>query len=56
MLTTLSGDELLQLREELEAIKDSFSMVEFDEEEVDERKGKSGRGSKSGTFSSLQLN
>uniref|UniRef100_A0A3P9JDF4 Family with sequence similarity 114 member A2 n=1 Tax=Oryzias latipes TaxID=8090 RepID=A0A3P9JDF4_ORYLA len=42
VLTTLSGDELLQLREELEAIKDSFSMVEFDEEEVDERKDEDG--------------
>ncbi|XP_023262099.1 protein FAM114A2 [Seriola lalandi dorsalis] len=38
VLTTLSGDELVQLREELEDIKDSFSLVEFDDEEVDERK------------------
>ncbi|XP_024122147.1 protein FAM114A2 isoform X1 [Oryzias melastigma] len=42
VLTTLSGPELLQLREELEAIKDSFSMVEFDDEEVDERKDEDG--------------
>lgn len=40
MLTTLSGDELHQLREELELIKDSFSLVEFDDEDVDEKKGK----------------
>lgn len=39
MLTTLSGDELVQLREELGLIKDSFSLVEFDDEEVDEKKG-----------------
>lgn len=39
MLTTLSGDELVQLREELENIKESFSLVEFDDEEVDEKKG-----------------
>lgn len=39
MLTTLSGDEQLQLREELQLIKDSFSLVEFDDEEVDEKKG-----------------
>lgn len=39
MLTTLSGDELLQLREELEPIKEPFSLVEFDDEDVDERKG-----------------
>lgn len=39
MLTTLSGDELVQLREELDLIKDSFSLVEFDDEEVDEKKG-----------------
>lgn len=39
VLTTLSGDELLQLREELEPIKEPFSLVEFDDEDVDERKG-----------------
>uniref|UniRef100_A0A1A8FWE4 Family with sequence similarity 114, member A2 n=2 Tax=Nothobranchius korthausae TaxID=1143690 RepID=A0A1A8FWE4_9TELE len=36
VLTTLSGDQLVQLREELDHIKDSFSMVEFDEEEEEE--------------------
>lgn len=36
---TLSGDEQVQLRGELDLIKDSFSLVEFDEEEVDEQKG-----------------
>lgn len=41
VLTTLSGDEQVQLRAELEPIKDSLSLVEFDEEEVDERKGTS---------------
>lgn len=39
VLTTLSGDELVQLRGELDHIKDSFSLVEFDDEEVDEKKG-----------------
>ncbi len=39
VLTTLSGDELAELKEELELIKDSFSLVEFDDEEVDEKKG-----------------
>lgn len=39
MLTTLSGDEQTQLRAELELIKDSFSLVEFDDEEVDEKRG-----------------
>lgn len=39
VLTTLSGDELVTLREELDLIKDSFSLVEFDDEEVDETKG-----------------
>lgn len=39
VLTTLSGDELVQLRQELDRIKDSFSLVEFDDEEVDEKKG-----------------
>ncbi|RVE64256.1 hypothetical protein OJAV_G00144730 [Oryzias javanicus] len=42
VLTTLSGPDLLRLREELDAIRDSFSMVEFDEEEVDERKDEDG--------------
>uniref|UniRef100_A0A3Q3K456 Family with sequence similarity 114 member A2 n=1 Tax=Monopterus albus TaxID=43700 RepID=A0A3Q3K456_MONAL len=42
VLTTLSGDELLQLREELDHIKDSFSLVEFDDEEVDETKDEDG--------------
>lgn len=42
VLTTLSGDELVQLREELERIKDSFSLVEFDDEEVDEKKDEDG--------------
>ncbi|XP_035522510.1 protein FAM114A2 [Morone saxatilis] len=42
VLTTLSGDELTQLREELELIKDSFSLVEFDDEEVDEKKDEDG--------------
>lgn len=41
VLTTLTGDEQLELRAELELIKDSFSVVEFDEEEVDEKKGAS---------------
>lgn len=39
VLTTLSGEELVQLRDELELIKDAFSLVEFDDEEVDEKKG-----------------
>lgn len=41
VLTTLSGHEQVQLRAELELIKDSFSLVEFDDEEVDEKKGTS---------------
>lgn len=42
VLTTLSGDELAELREELESIKESFSLVEFDDEEVDEKKDEDG--------------
>ncbi|KAM4545322.1 protein FAM114A2 [Odontesthes bonariensis] len=42
VLTTLSGDELVQLREELEQIKNIFSMVEFDDEEVEEKKDEDG--------------
>lgn len=42
VLTTLSGDELTQLRDELELIKESFSLVEFDDEDVDEKKDEDG--------------
>ncbi|XP_028322420.1 protein FAM114A2 isoform X2 [Gouania willdenowi] len=42
VLTTLSGDELLQLRDELDFIKDSFALVEFDDEDVDEKKDEDG--------------
>ncbi|XP_034540209.1 protein FAM114A2 isoform X2 [Notolabrus celidotus] len=42
VLTTLSGDERVQLREELDLIKDAFSLVEFDDEEVDEMKDEDG--------------
>ncbi|XP_074529275.1 protein FAM114A2 [Halichoeres trimaculatus] len=42
VLTTLSGDERAQLRDELDLIKDSFSLVEFDDEEVDEQKDEDG--------------
>lgn len=42
VLTTLSGDELTELRKELELIKESFSLVEFDDEDVDERKDEDG--------------
>ncbi|XP_053504507.1 protein FAM114A2 isoform X1 [Ictalurus furcatus] len=36
VLTTLSGEELTALRDDLEQIKESFSLMEFDEEEVDD--------------------
>lgn len=39
VLTTLSGDELSKLRDELGRIKAAFSMMEFDDEDVDEKKG-----------------
>lgn len=42
VLTTLSGEELVELREELGRIKDSFSLVEFDDEDVDEKKDEDG--------------
>ncbi|KAL7853604.1 hypothetical protein AOLI_G00204480 [Acnodon oligacanthus] len=38
VLLTLSGDELVQLREELEQIKESCSLMEFDDEEVEDTK------------------
>ncbi|XP_041865093.1 protein FAM114A2 [Melanotaenia boesemani] len=42
VLTTLSGDELVQLIEELDSIKNYFSMMEFDDEEVEEKKDGNG--------------
>ncbi|KAJ8385426.1 hypothetical protein AAFF_G00189520 [Aldrovandia affinis] len=37
VLTTLSGEELAQLKGELEQIKAPFSLVEFDEEELEKK-------------------
>ncbi|XP_029924076.1 protein FAM114A2 [Myripristis murdjan] len=42
VLTTMSGDEVARLREELDAIKEAFSLVEFDDEDVDEKKDEDG--------------
>lgn len=42
VLTTLSGDEQQQLREELKLIKDSFSMMDFDDDELDEKHDQDG--------------
>ncbi|XP_061660333.1 protein FAM114A2 isoform X2 [Syngnathoides biaculeatus] len=42
VLTTLSGNEQRTLREELELIKEAFSMTEFDDEDVDEKKDQDG--------------
>ncbi|XP_021479279.2 protein FAM114A2 [Oncorhynchus mykiss] len=42
VLTTLSGEELDQLKEDLELIKEPFSLVEFEEEEVNEKKDEDG--------------
>uniref|UniRef100_A0A8C8IA61 Family with sequence similarity 114 member A2 n=1 Tax=Oncorhynchus tshawytscha TaxID=74940 RepID=A0A8C8IA61_ONCTS len=42
VLTTLSGEELNQLKEDLELIKEPFSLVEFEEEEVNEKKDEDG--------------
>uniref|UniRef100_A0A8C7HW32 Family with sequence similarity 114 member A2 n=1 Tax=Oncorhynchus kisutch TaxID=8019 RepID=A0A8C7HW32_ONCKI len=42
VLTNLSGEELDQLKEDLELIKEPFSLVEFEEEEVNEKKDEDG--------------
>lgn len=42
VLTTLSGDELVDLKSELEEIKEAFSLVEFDDEDVEEKKDEDG--------------
>lgn len=40
MLTTLSGEELAKLKQELQHIKEPFSLMEFDDEVDDDPKGK----------------
>lgn len=42
VLTTLSGDELVDLKAELEQIKEAFSLVEFDDEDMEEKKDEDG--------------
>ncbi|XP_030649052.1 protein FAM114A2 [Chanos chanos] len=42
VLATLSGEELAQLKEELELIKEPFSLVEFDDDDVDDAKDDDG--------------
>ncbi|KAI7795708.1 putative protein FAM114A2-like [Triplophysa rosa] len=42
VLTTLSGEELVKLREELEEIKEPFSLTEFDDEVEDDTRGDDG--------------
>lgn len=42
VLTTVSGDELVDLKTELEEIKEAFSLVEFDDEDVEEKKDEDG--------------
>ncbi|KAK7130779.1 hypothetical protein R3I94_016052 [Phoxinus phoxinus] len=42
VLTTLSGEELTKLREELQDIKEPFSLMEFDDELEDDMKGDDG--------------
>ncbi|KAI1903556.1 hypothetical protein AGOR_G00028400 [Albula goreensis] len=42
VLTTMSGEQLARLKEELEEIKEPFSLVEFDDEEVEDKKDDDG--------------
>ncbi|XP_051533653.1 protein FAM114A2 isoform X2 [Myxocyprinus asiaticus] len=42
VLTTLSGEELAKLREEIQEIKEPFSLMEFDDEMEDDTKGDDG--------------
>lgn len=45
VLSALSGEELDTLKEEMEQVKESFSLPEFFEEEEEEKKGKRTPGS-----------
>ncbi|KTF88366.1 hypothetical protein cypCar_00011999, partial [Cyprinus carpio] len=42
VLTTLSGEELVKLKQELQDIKEPFSLMEFDDEVEDDAKGDDG--------------
>lgn len=45
VLNALSGEELDTLKEEMEQLKEAFSLPEFFEEEEEEKKGKRASGS-----------
>lgn len=45
VLNALSGEELVTLKEEMEQLKEAFSLPEFFEEEEEEKKGKRPPGS-----------
>lgn len=53
VLTTLSGEELTTLRDDLEQIRESFSLMEFDDEEVDDPKGKNKNKNKTHPLATL---
>ncbi|XP_068187322.1 protein FAM114A2 [Antennarius striatus] len=53
VLTTLSGDQQVRLRAELQLLQDSFSLVDFDEEEV-EKKGEGSSDFEGGLTAALE--
>lgn len=54
VLNALSGEELDTLKEEMEQLKEAFSLPEFFEEEEEEKKGKRAPGSEKRSWSSVQ--
>lgn len=51
VLNTLSGEKLDTLKEEMEQLKEAFSLPEFFEEEEEEKKGKRAPGSEKRSWS-----
>lgn len=54
VLNALSGEKLDTLQEEMEQLKEAFSLPEFFEEEEEEKKGKRVPGSEKRSWSSVQ--
>lgn len=54
VLNALSGEELNTLKEEMEQLKEAFSLPEFFEEEEEEKKGKRASGSEKRSWFSVQ--
>ena len=39
MLSTISGEQLVELREQLDRIRDAFTLEDLDDDELDDKQG-----------------